>query len=172
MKKTIFTLSIFSMFLFSCNEESVTLETTNENAVSNLAAGSQSEEEIKAAQEKRQAEQKKREEARLANQTQMEISPSEFDFGIIEKETPVSKVFTITNTGDKPLIINDAKASCGCTVPKKPEEPIAPGDSGEMEVTFTSTKSQAGSNINKTVTVTANIASVTQVVKIKAQVKE
>ncbi len=172
MKKTIFTLAAFSLLLVGCGEENVKLNPANDNASSNLAAGSQSEEELRAAAEKRKEEQRKKEEEKLANQTTMEISPKEFDFGTIAKETPVSKTFTITNTGDKPLVINDAKASCGCTVPKKPEEPIAPGDSGELEVTFTSNKGQAGQNISKNVTVSANVPNGSQIVKIKAQVEE
>lgn len=102
----------------------------------------------------------------------MEIMPASHDFGMIPKGQPVSKVFTIKNTGDKPLTIEDAKASCGCTVPKRPEEPIMPGETGELEVTFTSKPNQAGQQISKNVTVTANIEGAKQVVTISGKVEE
>jgi hypothetical protein len=166
-----FVLLFTVLLIFSCGEE--TEITTNEKQVrSNLAAGSQSEEELKAAAEKRRAEQEERERERLSKLTTMEVLPAEFNFGRIPKEKPVSKVFEIKNTGDKPLIIEDAQASCGCTVPKKPEEPILPGQSGELEVTFTSKPDQAGQSIRKTVTITANIPSMTQVITVSGQVDE
>ncbi len=172
MKKTVYFLATFFLLLGCNNEETVKLNPTGENATSNLAAGSASEEELREQAEKRRLELEAKEKERKANETTMKIEPTVHDFGVIAKETPVSKTFIITNTGDKPLIINDAQASCGCTVPKKPEEPILPGETGELEVTFTSNKGQAGQAINKTVTVSANIPSQSQKVTIKAQVEE
>ncbi|RFC55338.1 DUF1573 domain-containing protein [Brumimicrobium aurantiacum] len=101
----------------------------------------------------------------------MEVTPSVYDFGSIPKETPVSTVFKIKNTGDKPLIINDAKASCGCTVPRKPEEPILPGEVGELEVTYKSNPGQAGAPMNKSVTISGNIPGAQKIVTIKGQVQ-
>jgi hypothetical protein len=173
MKRTLFYLSMFVFGIYSCNSDSeVKLETSESNKRSNLAAGGKSDEELRAAAEKRREEEHKKEEERLATMTSMEISPKEHDFGRIPKETPVSTVFTITNTGDKPLIIQDAQASCGCTVPKKPEQPIPPGESDEMEVTFTSKPNQAGQTISKNITLTANIEGGTQRVIIKGKVDE
>lgn len=162
------------VLLFSCNnnESDVDLDVKKGEKRSKLAAGSQSEEELKAAAEKRRKEQERLEEERKASQTTMEVTPNVYDFGVIDKETPVSTIFTVKNTGDNPLTINDAKASCGCTVPRKPEEPILPGETGELEVTFTSKPNQAGQNITKTVTITANIANSTKKVTIKAKVKD
>lgn len=173
MKKIFFGLAVLSL-LFSCNDSGsdVELDVKKGEKKSKLAAGSQSEEELKAAAEKRREEQAKREEEAKANQTTMEVTPNVHDFGVIEKETPVSKIFTVKNTGDNPLTIDDAKASCGCTVPRKPEEPILPGETGELEVTFTSKPNQAGQDITKTVTITANIPNSTKVVTIKGKVKE
>lgn len=160
------------LVLAACESETK-IETKNvEETRSNLAAGSASEEEIKEAAEKRRAELQRKEEERMQNTTTMEILPNNHDFGLIPKGKPVSKVFEIKNTGDKPLIINDAKASCGCTVPKKPEEPIMPGDSGELEVTFTSNPGQEGQTIRKTVTVTANILESTNTISITGKVSE
>lgn len=173
MKRIIWSLSVLAL-LFSCNsnDPNVDLDVKEGEKRSKLAAGSKSEEELKAAAAKRQEEQKRLEEERKATQTTMEVTPSVHDFGIIDKETPVSTIFTVKNTGDNPLTINDAKASCGCTVPRKPEKPILPGETGELEVTFTSKPNQAGQNITKTVTITANIPNSTKTVTIKGKVKD
>lgn len=59
------------------------------------------------------------------------------DFGTIkEANGPVSCTFELTNTGDKPLLIIDATASCGCTRPEYPSKPIKPGKKGKIKVTF------------------------------------
>ena len=59
------------------------------------------------------------------------------DFGTIqEAKGPVSCYFEFTNTGDKPLLIIDAAASCGCTRPEYPSKPIKPGKKGKIKVTF------------------------------------
>ena len=59
------------------------------------------------------------------------------DFGIIKEEGgPVSVEFEFTNTGNKPLLIVDATASCGCTRPEYPTKPIKPGKKGKIKVTY------------------------------------
>ena len=59
------------------------------------------------------------------------------DFGTIkEADGPVSCTFEFTNTGDKPLLIIDAAASCGCTSPEYPSKPIKPGKKGKIKVTY------------------------------------
>lgn len=59
------------------------------------------------------------------------------DFGKIkEANGKVSCSFTVTNTGDMPLVITRVIASCGCTTPEFPKEPIAPGKTGDIKVTF------------------------------------
>ena len=61
----------------------------------------------------------------------MAFDKQEHDFGSIVQGTPQETVFTFTNTGEAPLIITDAKSTCGCTVPQYPKNtPIAPGESG------------------------------------------
>ena len=75
-------------------------------------------------------------------------------FGQIEWKRPVSVEYTITNTGDKPLILENVTGSCGCTVPEYPKEPIAPGASSEIKVVYKPGK-QKGLQ-NKLVTVIAN----------------
>ncbi|MDX1761377.1 MAG: DUF1573 domain-containing protein, partial [Christiangramia sp.] len=53
----------------------------------------------------------------------MEFKSETIDYGEIKKGSDGVRVFEFTNTGDAPLVIEDVKSSCGCTVPKKPEEP-------------------------------------------------
>src|SRR5690554_333751 len=173
MRKIIWIFS-FALLAYSCTEETATdanIEVKDGEKRSRLSADSKSAEELAEAAEERKKEQAKLEEERLANQTTMEVTPNVHDFGSIPKETPVSTIFKIKNTGDKPLIINDAKASCGCTVPRKPDEPILPGEEGELEVSFTSNPSQAGAPMNKSVTITANIPGSQKIVRIKGDVQ-
>lgn len=60
-----------------------------------------------------------------------------YDFGTIkEANGPVACTFEFTNTGDKPLLIIDATASCGCTKPEYPSKPIKPGKKGKIKVTY------------------------------------
>ncbi|NRF40280.1 DUF1573 domain-containing protein [Pedobacter foliorum] len=61
-----------------------------------------------------------------------------YHFGTIEKGEKVSYSFKFRNTGRMPLIIKDAIATCGCTVPEVPKEPIKPGQAGELNVVFNS----------------------------------
>jgi hypothetical protein len=76
------------------------------------------------------------------------------DFGKVLSTSSNSHVFTFTNTGTEPLIISNAKGSCGCTVPKWPKEPIAPGETGEIAVEY---KPAGQSGVQtKYVTITAN----------------
>jgi hypothetical protein len=58
------------------------------------------------------------------------------DFGKIKQGVPVTFNFEIKNIGDKPLVVENASASCGCTVPEKPEKPINPGATGKVKVQF------------------------------------
>ncbi|WP_026954598.1 DUF1573 domain-containing protein [Algoriphagus vanfongensis] len=60
------------------------------------------------------------------------------DFGDIKQGDKVSHTFELTNSGSTPLIISNVAATCGCTVPSWPKEPIAPGKSAEIKVSFNS----------------------------------
>jgi uncharacterized cupredoxin-like copper-binding protein len=95
----------------------------------------------------------------------MEFEKSEHDFGTIEQGTPQETIFTFTNTGNAPLVITNATSSCGCTVPNPPKEPIAPGEKGELVVKFNG----SGQNqVTKTITVVANTAKGSALLRIKA----
>lgn len=86
--------------------------------------------------------------------TVMAFEETTFDFGTITEGEQVSHTYVLKNTGNEPLILSDAKASCGCTVPKWPREPIAPGATAQMVVEFNS-KNRRGKK-NQKVTITAN----------------
>ena len=91
------------------------------------------------------------------------------DYGEVAQNSDGSRVFKFTNTGDAPLVIKNAKSSCGCTFPKKPEGPIAPGESGEIVVRY-DTKNRVG-QFRKTITLTTNIENQPMVaLKIKGNV--
>lgn len=86
--------------------------------------------------------------------TEISFEQSDFNFGTIQAGERVKNVFEFTNTGDEPLIISNAKGSCGCTVPEWPKHPIAPGESSYLLVVFDS-KNKKG-NQAKRVTIVAN----------------
>jgi hypothetical protein len=100
--------------------------------------------------------------------TSISFDEIEHDFGTIQQETENKKIFTFTNTGNEPLVISNAKGSCGCTVPNYPREPIPPGGTGEIEVVYSPGKQQ--NQQAKTVTITANTSPETTILKIKANV--
>ncbi|MBV6644718.1 MAG: DUF1573 domain-containing protein [Cyclobacteriaceae bacterium] len=92
------------------------------------------------------------------------------DFGTINEGDIVDHTFTFTNTGEAPLIISNASASCGCTVPQWPKEPIPVGGSGDIKVQFNS-RNKPGIQ-NKTVTITANTFPTATKLRIKANVNK
>jgi hypothetical protein len=93
------------------------------------------------------------------------------DFGDVFYPSDNKYTFRFKNTGTEPLVISDAKASCGCTVPRKPEKPIMPGESGEMDVVFKPKEGQVGQEVTKRITVTANTEPQQTYLDIKATVK-
>lgn len=91
------------------------------------------------------------------------------DYGTIENGANGVCVFTITNTGNAPLIISSCKGSCGCTVPTWPKAPIAPGATAEISVKY---DTKRPGPINKTVTISSNSSNEPRkVVRIKGNVK-
>lgn len=98
----------------------------------------------------------------------MTFEEVEHDFGIIKQGEHQETTFKFKNTGDVPLIVSNVKSTCGCTVPKKPEAPVQPGEEGEIKVTFNG----SGKNqVTKRITVTANTEKMTQTLTIKAFVE-
>ena len=93
----------------------------------------------------------------------IEFQSSVVDYGEIVKGSDGIRIFTFVNSGDMPLEINKVYSSCGCTIPKKPEAPIAPGESGEIQVRYDTNRVGP---IRKTITVNSN-ASETPIVSLK-----
>lgn len=102
------------------------------------------------------------------NAPEFSFEQTTHDFGTLEEGPKVTHVFTFVNTGKEPLLITSARASCGCTVPQKPEKPILPGETGEITVTY-NTKGRPG-KFNKNITITSNAKQSTFVLKIKGEV--
>ena len=94
----------------------------------------------------------------------IEFKTDVIDYGTIEKGADGVRVFEFTNTGDAPLIISSVKSTCGCTVPKKPEGPIMPGETGKIEVKYDTKRVNP---IRKTITVISNADTPTVALKIK-----
>ena len=89
-------------------------------------------------------------------QAEIKFDKMEHNFGTFAESQPVQKcTFSFTNTGDAPLVINQAVASCGCTVPSYTKEPIAPGKKGTIEVTYNG-KGKFPGHFKKTITVRTN----------------
>lgn len=155
MKQTpILLLSLFVLTLSGCNESAAKkVDSAKANAVS---ANSQ--------------------DASPASQMQanpnlpvMTFSEVSHDFGTINEGDKVETTFEFTNTGGSDLMIQDARGSCGCTVPEYPKNtPIAPGDSGKIVVNFDSNNKPGMQQ--KTVTLTTNTGKIREMLRIKAMV--
>ncbi len=84
----------------------------------------------------------------------VEFAKTSHDFGKIAQGKPVSYEFEFTNNGDAPLLLKNVKASCGCTTPFYPTEPIQPGQTSKIKATYNA----AGvGTFHKSITVTTNI---------------
>lgn len=92
------------------------------------------------------------------------------DFGTLKQHGDASTEFKFTNTGNQPLIISNARGSCGCTVPSWPKEPIAPGETGVIKVKYDSKRLGM---INKSVTISSNATNQpTKVIRIKGKIEK
>ena len=100
-------------------------------------------------------------------QAKIEFKEETVDYGEVEYGGDGVRTFELTNTGNEPLVIEKATATCGCTVPEKPEEPIAPGETGILKVKYNTKKV---GYIGKTITVYSNAEGSPHAVKIKGKV--
>lgn len=98
----------------------------------------------------------------------IEFKSETIDYGEIAKGSDGVRTFEFTNLGEVPLVISDVKSSCGCTIPKKPDAPIMPGEIGEIQVKYDTNRVGP---IRKAITVTSNADTPTKVLKIKGTVK-
>jgi len=98
-----------------------------------------------------------------------EFEEEVIDYGDIAHNSDGNRIFKFKNIGKSPLIISQVKGSCGCTVPTKPEEPIMPGETGEIKVKYAT--SRIGP-FSKTVTIVSNASEAKKVIRIKGRVLE
>ena len=90
-------------------------------------------------------------------QAKIKFDKTEVDFGkFSEKDAAVQTcVFTFTNVGDQPLVLNNVVASCGCTTPTYTKYPVRPGEKGEIKVKYNGTGKFPG-HFKKTITIRTN----------------
>ncbi len=91
----------------------------------------------------------------VAAQAVIKFETTTHDYGNFTEDQPQTYVFKFKNTGDKPLVIHQAFASCGCTVPTFSKEAIAPGKTGEVKVVYNG-KGKIPGKFKKTVSVRSN----------------
>ena len=89
------------------------------------------------------------------------------NYGVIDKGSDGVREFIFTNTGDAPLVISEVNSSCGCTIPKKPEKPILPGESDKIQVKY---DTQRVGLIRKSISVTSNASNPSVILKITGEV--
>ncbi len=105
----------------------------------------------------------------LAQGPTIEFEKETHDYGKIKNGANGECTFEFKNTGNAPLIISNAKGSCGCTVPSWPKEPIAPGATAVITVKYDTKRAGA---INKSVTITSNATNEpTKIIRIKGYVE-
>lgn len=138
MKKVILSMMMAVVVLAACNQDKKTEETTT-NTITPVETSSEA--------------------SNVASSSAdgapiMTFEKDVYEFGKITEGEKVSYDFVFTNTGKTPLIIKDAVATCGCTVPEPPTDPIAPGAKSKINVVFNSA-GKSGLQ-DKVVTITAN----------------
>lgn len=99
----------------------------------------------------------------------MTFEKVEIDYGNVPQNGDGLRTFKFKNTGTEPLIIKNARGSCGCTVPKWPNEPIKPGQTASIEVKYATDRL---GTFTKTITVETNEAVEKHVLTIKGNVYE
>jgi Protein of unknown function (DUF1573) len=112
---------------------------------------------------------KQAEDDALKNTTAVQMIDSVYNFGTVADGEKVEFSFRFKNAGTNPLIIFDASATCGCTIPEKPEKPILPGETGFIKVVFNSS-GKKGHN-EKVINVTSNARPLFPPLKLTGEVK-
>lgn len=97
--------------------------------------------------------------ANYSQAQEIQFIAATIDYGTIEKGSDPHREFTFTNTGKAPLVISNAKSSCGCTVPSYPKEPIMPGEGGTIKVKYNTNNT---GSFTKYITLTTNDVNNTQ----------
>ncbi len=97
----------------------------------------------------------------------IKVNTETHDFGKVKQGVPVNYVFEVKNITDKPIVVESVMASCGCTTPEKPTEPIMPGETGKIKVEY---NAAAVAPFSKDVTIKLAGIDATKVVHIKGEV--
>ena len=150
--KNLIAIGVLLVTLNSCGDKA---EVKTGEIVSSIAEGAQTDAELKEELKRIEEEELKRIEDEKLNVTTLAYDRLKHDFGRIKADTDNFTEFIVTNTGTKPLIIDNVKASCGCTTPEKPEKPILPGKSDKIKVKLHPGAEQLN-ELQKTITVAAN----------------
>ena len=103
----------------------------------------------------------------LIKKAEITFDKTIINYGTINKGANGVRDFVFTNTGNAPLIISNVKSTCGCTIPKKPEKPILPGESDKIQVKY---DTKRVGFIRKSISVTSNASNPSVVLKITGQV--
>ncbi len=173
MKRIYLSLFTLSTILVACGGSGSDIEVKKNDGevTSSIAADADTDSESQKELEELQRLEEERIAKEKATSTTLEFNELRHEFGDVKADTDNKTEFIVTNTGNMPLIISDVSASCGCTTPKKPEGPIAPGESDVIAVNFHPKANQLGDN-TKTVTVTANTMEKVHKLEIHANVLE
>ena len=97
----------------------------------------------------------------------MKFETIEIDYGTIDQGADGVRKFMFTNTGTEPLVIKNARGSCGCTVPTWPKEPVMPGETASIDVRYDTNRV---GKFTKTVTLTTNETIGTRMLTIKGNI--
>lgn len=89
------------------------------------------------------------------------------DYGTIQQNADGVRIFKFTNTGEAPIVINNVKTSCGCTVPTYPKTAVLPGETSEISVKYATNRIGA---FKKTITVISNASEANKILRIKGNV--
>jgi hypothetical protein len=100
----------------------------------------------------------------------LETTSRDWNFGVVWQGTPLEFKVTLTSVGDAPLIIEDVKSSCGCTVPTKPKSPLQPGESDTITVTYAG-RTKVGTAHQTVTLVTNDPAQRTVPISVQGEVK-
>ncbi|WP_299013783.1 DUF1573 domain-containing protein [uncultured Polaribacter sp.] len=103
------------------------------------------------------------------NAQEFKFEKETINYGKIAKGADGQRTFVFTNIGDAPLVITSIKSSCGCTVPKKPEEPIMPGEKGEIKVSYDTNRI---GGFSKQITIMSNAKQPRKMIKIRGFVNK
>jgi hypothetical protein len=106
----------------------------------------------------------------MKDTTTVQVIDTVYNFGKVTDGELVEYSYRFKNSGNKPLVVSNASASCGCTVPEKPEKPILPGEMGFIKIVFNS-KGRVGP-ATKTITVTSNAKPDFPLLELKGEVEE